>query len=555
MLRGLASALLAMLLCAAAFAAAKPNIVLITMDSVPADFVGSKLTPGLDSAEGVYFQQAYAQEPLTVVSHATILTGMYPQAHKVTQFANPLAPSLPFLSDILHSQGYRTAAFVGSIELDPKNGLAPGFDRGFEVYDAGFHQPQSGQSRFQTIQRRAVVVVTRAKAWIARNKTGPFFVWVELHDAHVASRAAFNSGVSASDAAATSLIAYLREQTLYDNALVVIASDHGQSWGAHGEQGHGVFLYNETVHVPLLVKWPGAQPAVKTVKSRVSLVDVAPSILEIVGIPIPSQMQGQSLVRAVKGGADEPAYSRTEFPYRAFGWSPLQSWRAGKYLYIHSPKPELYDLSADRDATHNLAQTSKAILNTMASQLTAFDQRLSQGANANAGLSSSEVQKLASLGYVGLQKSAAGSATVSGTDPKDEISTANKIMAAVEFWEDGKPDRAIAAAQALGSSASNVYLAQFVMGTALAGEQEYSKAIAALHRAIELQPDSSWAHYYMGLSLAKTGDYKTAAVHLEIAVSRLTGFADGHALLADVYDHLGRRDDAKRERGKAGSKT
>ena len=181
----------------------------------------------------------------------------------------------------------------------------------------------------------------------------------------------------AADAAVGKLVAAFRTSKLYDDALIVIASDHGQSLGAHGEETHGVFLYDETIHVPLLLKFPQNQNAGKRVNARARLVDVAPTILEIAGVPVPSQMQGQSLLRIAKANADQPAYSVSDFPQQAFGWSALESWRAGKYLYIKAPRPELYDLSADPGATRNLAQTSKATLETIAGQLDAFDRRFS----------------------------------------------------------------------------------------------------------------------------------------------------------------------------------
>jgi len=500
------------------------------------------------------FEQAYAQAPLTVVSHATLLSGTYPQTHKATQFAAPLAAGLPYLPEILRGQGYRTAAFVGSIELDPKNGLAPGFDRGFEQYDAGFHQPVKGELRTQSVARRGSLVVARAIGWLDTTKS-PFFLWVNLHDAAAATTTAANRlGVSASDAAIGKLVAALTAHKLLDSSLIVVAADHGESLGAHNEQTHGIFLYDETIHIPLLMKMPGNQDAGKRVRGKVGLVDVAPTVLEIAGAPVPAQMQGQSLLRVAKSGSDQPVYSRTQFPTRAFGWSTVESWRASKYLYIHAPHPELYDLTADPTASRNLAQTSKAIADTMATQLSAFDKRFSESGSSTAGLSSSEAQKLASLGYVGLQKSGGTAPAATGTDPKDEIATANKVLAAVALLEDGKPEKAMEALQSFAGSSSKLYLAQFAAGVALSQQQQWAKSIEHLHTAIELMPDSAWAHYYMGNCLLKTGDYKTAAVHLEIAASRLPEFKEAHGLLADAYEHLGRADEAKRERSKAGPK-
>jgi arylsulfatase A-like enzyme/Flp pilus assembly protein TadD len=545
-------------------AAPKPNIVLITLDSTRADrmgFLGSKakLTSNLDALarESIVFEQAYSQAPLTVVSHATILSGTYPQTHRVTEFGARLAPALPFVPDLLQARGYHTAAFVGSIALDPKNGLAPGFDRGFTRYDAGFELPQRGPGTSRPVDRRGAQVVARANAWLARNSKGPFFLWVHLNDPQAASAASYNAAVTAADAAVGKLIAALRTSKLYDDGLIVIASAQGQSLGAHGEETHGVFLYDETVHVPLLLKLPQNQSAGKRVTARARLVDVAPTILEIAGVAIPSQMQGQSLLRIAKlriakSNGDQPVYSCSDFPQRAFGWSPLESWRVGKYLYIRAPKPELYDLSADPGATRNLAQISKATLETIAGQLDAFDRRFSDSASGGPELTSGEMQKLASLGYVGLQKSAAPrNAAATGVDPKDGIATANRVLSALALLNEGKPEGAAALLQPVLAGSGKMYLAQFVLGAALARQQQYPQAIEHLRHAIELQPDSTWAHYEMGSTLLKTGDYKTAAVHLEIASSRMPEFAEAHSLLAQAYDHLGRAEEAKRERLKS----
>src|SRR5713101_59584 len=543
-------------------AAAKPNIVLITLESTRADrmdFLGSKvkLTPNLDNVarESMVFEQAYSQAPLTVVSHATILSGTYPQTNRASELGSRLAPALPFLPDLLRARGYHTAAFVGSIALDPKNGFAPGFDRGFAVYDAGVHPPELAQSRPSSIERPAAQVVARATAWLAHNTQGPVFLWVQLNDPRAASSASYDAAVAATDTGVGKLVAALRTSKLYDDALIVIASDHGESLGAHGEESHGVFLYDETIHVPLLVKLPQNQSAGKRVRARASLVDIAPTILEVAGVAVPSQMQGQSLLRIAKTASNpnQSVFSVSDFPEQAFGWSALESWRAGKYLYIRAPGPELYDLIADPGAAHNLAQSSKATLETMAAQLNGFDRRFSGTGNVGgAELSSSEMQKLASLGYVGLQKSASpASAAASGVDPKDGIATANKILSAQRLLEGGKTESAVAVLQPVMAGAAKMYLAQYIMGAALARQGKYPQAIEYLRAAIELQPDSAWAHYEMGSCLLKSGDYKTAVVHLEIASNRLPDFAEAHSRLAQAYDHLGRTDDAKRERSRA----
>ncbi len=580
-----------------AAAASKPNLVLITLDATRADrmgFLGAKgaLTPNLDrlAGESIVFEHAYAQAPASVVSHATILSGTYPQSTGMSEIGATLSPSLLYLPELLKTQAYRTAAFVGSIDLDPVNGLAQGFDRGFRTYDAGFRPAIPGDARPPVTERRGDQVVGRAVAWLDHNAQGQFFLWVHISDARAPSTS-YNSAITAADAAIGKLIGALQQRKLYGNTAVIVVADHGESLGAHGEDTHGVFLYDETIHVPLLIKLPEGQltakPATTRVAAKVRLVDIAPTLLEIAAIPVPSQMQGQSLLRIAKskfsGGSsgsgssnDQPVYSRSDLPQRGFGWSPLESWRAGKYLYIRAPRPELYDLTADPGATHNLAQSSKATFDTMAAQLDGFDRNYDrnydrhfsgEAGQSSAELSSSEMQKLASLGYIGLQKSPGSAAAVAGTDPKDKIATANKVLGLV--WgrapspvqaerssavSQQKLARAIAALEPVVSADPNLYLAQYTLGVALARKAQYAEAVKHLHKAIELQPDSAWAHYEIGACLLKTGDFKTSAVHLEIAASRLPGFAPAHAALAQAYAKMGRSDDAKRELSKAEQK-
>jgi arylsulfatase A-like enzyme/Tfp pilus assembly protein PilF len=553
---------LALLLCSAfVVATTKPNLVLITLDSTRADrmgFLGGKagITPNLDrlAGESLVFEHAYAQAPGTVVSHANILSGAYPQSTAMSEVGGTLSASLPYLPDLLKAQDYRTAAFVGSIQLDPRNGLAQGFDRGFQTYDAGFRPPIPGDARPAVTTRPASQVVAGALAWMTRNPQGPTFVWIHLNDPRAAGASSYNPAITAADAAIGKLVAALKLQKLYSNTAILVVADHGESLGAHGEDTHGIFLYDETIHVPLLLKLPEAQPAAKRIAAKVRLVDIAPTLLEVAGIPVPSQMQGQSLLRIAKasGGADQPVYSRSDLPQRGFGWSPLEAWRAGKYLYVRAPKPELYDLTADPSATRNLAQSSKATLDTMAGQLENFDRRFSgeAGKSLGAQLNSAEMQKLASLGYVGLSKASGASAAVTGTNAKDKIAIADKVADAVLAFEQGKTDRAIAILTPLVSSEPSLYLAEYTLGAALAQKGQAAEAVKHLHKAIELQPDSAWAHYRMGASLFKTGDFKTAAVHLEIAAGRLPGFAAGHLGLAVTYQQLGRGEDAKKELGK-----
>jgi len=399
----------------------------------------------------------------------------------------------------------------------------------------------SGGAASGQTSRSADQVVSRATAWLARNSQGPFFLWAHLTNSN-AQGVSYNAAISASDSAVGRLLAALKQQKLDVNLAVLVVADHGESLGSHGEDTHGIFVYDETIHVPLLLEVPGSASAGKRIAAKVRLVDIAPTLLEIAGVPVPSQMQGQSLLRIAKAsGSDQPVYSRSDLPERGFGWSTLESWRAGKYLYIRAPKPELYDLTADPNATRNLAQSSKATVDTLAGQLESFSRRLSgEASKSGSQLSSAEMQKLASLGYVGLQKGGGPSSAATGTDPKDKAAVADKVLDAEEAMKQGKTDRAIAALTRVVSAEPNVYLAEYTLGVSLAQEGQHGEAIKHLHKAIELRSDSGWAHYYIGSSLMKTGDYKTAAVHLEIAAGRLPGFAPAKETLAEANRRIGR---------------
>ena len=552
--RLLAILLLTFLSSSVATVASKPNLVLITVSSGRADrmgFSGGKagVTPSLDglASRALVFEHAYTQTPDTVVSHATILSGAYPQSTGVNDISGALSGSLPYLPDLLKARGYRTAAFVGAGQLNPKNGRAQGFDRGFQTFNS--HSATGTPSvrvELGSASRSGNQVVTQATAWIARDSQGPFFIWVELNDAD-SPKTSYAAGIGATDAAIGRFLASLKQQKLFANAAILVTADHGESLGAHGEDTHGIFLYDETIQVPMLLKLPDTELMVKRVSAKVRLVDIAPTLLEVAGVAVPSQMQGQSLLRIARasGAADQPVYSRCDLPQRGFGWSPIESWRAGKYLYIRAPKPELYDLTADPGATRNLAESSKATLDTMAAQLENFSRRISGegGKTGNAQLSSSEMQKLASLGYVGLQKTAGASAAATGIDPKDKIATANRVLEAARAVAQAKPGRAIGILNALVASDPNLYLAEYTLGAALAQKGQHAEAVKHLHKAIELQPDSAWAHYYIGASLLKMGDYKTAVVHLEIAAGRLPGLKAARSALDEARYHLAEKRD------------
>jgi arylsulfatase A-like enzyme/Flp pilus assembly protein TadD len=541
-----------------------PNVILITLDTVRADrmgFLGSKLglTPQLDAlaSQGVVFEHAYSQAPITPVSHATILSGTYPQFHGIRNFGDRLPPSVPFLPDILHAQGYHTGAFVGSIILDPKNGFASGFERGFDVYNAGFHRQKVGEHREASIQRRGEVTLNFVLEWVGQQKGAPFFLWFHLWDAHdpynppepFRSRfpnTPYNAGIAYVDAIVGKLFDYLRSQGLYDNTLIVVAADHGESLGDHGELTHSIFLYDSTIHVPLLVKFPANRSAGQRVSSTASLVDLAPTLIDSLGQTPPPAMQGRSLLSLIGNPHPEnrPSLATGDHSERSFGWSALVSLRIGSQLYVRAPKPELYDLVSDPGAKANLYTDKRAAAVRMAVQLDSFVKRISEGAPQalQDGLDEKSREKLSALGYV-----ASGKATpLTRIDPKDRIDVANDMHDASLAIEEGKEASVIPLLLRVVAKDPQVQAAQYYLGIAYSRNGKFAKAIPPLRKAVELRPDALMAQYELAICLYETGDLKTAAAHFEILVENRPDWSDARYSMASIYARTGRPEEAAR---------
>jgi arylsulfatase A-like enzyme len=569
-----------LLLVSSAFAAsapanrrARPNIIVITLDTTRADrmgFLGSKLglTPYLDALakQSAVFTHAYSHVPLTTASHATIFTGTYPQYNHVVDFGIPLSDKLPYTPDILRKNGYHTAAFIASLVLDPLGGTAPGFDRGFEVYDAGFHMRPRGADRYKTVERRASDVVNHALAWLGKRPSGPMFLWIHLYDAHDPydppepfktryRSQPYDGEIAYADAQVGRLLVGLRTQGQYDNSLIAVMSDHGESLGEHGENTHGVFLYDSTIHVPLLVKLPGVRTSGKQVDTRVSLVDVAPTILSQAGLPVPAEMQGQSLLSFISKTStesgpsqDRAAYAETDYPHRAFGWSSLRALRTGKYLYIRAPQAELYNLTSDPQEKQNLAVSSKAVADTLAAQLEDLRRKTSQTLVELAKPDPEQVEKLQALGYVASDASnSKTSSTDSGIDPKAKIEVSNLLHDAMLDVEDARYREAVPLLDRVLVEQPGMPIAEMQLGIAHARLKNYAEALPHLEKAVKVLPDSGMGHYELGLARFETGDWKAAAPEFEAAVAKAPRWADAHFSLASVYARIDRVPDAMNE--------
>lgn len=551
----------------------RPNVILITLDTTRADrmgFMGAKLglTPNLDALaqQGVVYERAYSHVPLTPPSHATILTGTYPQFNHLTYMGEPLEHTLPYLPELLHQRGYRTGAFVGSMILDPKNVTAIGFERGFDVYQAGFHQRKKNEDRYQSVERRAGDVVDRALRWVGQRSGAPFFLWVHCYDPHGPydppepfktrySADPYDGEIAYTDFALGKLIEGLKVRGLYEGSMFVVTADHGEAFGEHGEQHHGIFLYDETIHVPLIVKLPTRGFNGRRVSSRVRLVDVAPTILKATGTKIPPAMQGEPLPGVASNEAlatgslkERPAYSESIYAHRAFGWSVLRSWRASKYLYVDAPKRELYDSVTDTPAANNLAGQSIAVADTMQSQLGEFRARTGSSGSSTASLSPEQAENLRALGYLPATSDAkGGSLEVGGQDPKDKIEIANVFTQALFDTQEGQYDEAIPKLEQVLKQEPDTSLAYFELGRAYSRQKLYERALPLLQEAVKRLPDDPLAQYELGRVLFETGDPAGAATAFEAAVVRTPKSVELRFYMAVSYERANRITDAVRE--------
>jgi arylsulfatase A-like enzyme/Flp pilus assembly protein TadD len=557
-----------------------PNIILITLDTTRADrmdFLGSNrgLTPSLDALanDSAVFTRAYAQAPLTPTSHATILTGTYPQFHQVVPSPDPLSKDLPYLPDILKARGYATGAFIGSLALNLT--LTPGFDRGFDVYDADYSwKGYTPATRYQTIERRGGEVVERALAWLNKQQSSkqqhaPFFIWIHLFDPHDPydppepyktryAKEPYDGEIAYVDSVMGNFFKQLKASGLYDGALIALTADHGESLGAHGEDTHGIFLYDETIHVPLVIKLPGKRVRPR-IESRVELADILPTVLENVGIDVPKQVQGLSLLKLMDPGPtgeaaaeawrDRTAYSQADYGRIAYGWSSLQSLRSGKYLYIQAPRRELYDDGLDPNAKHNLASGSPAVADTLSIKLETFRQETANPHPTTlALLDDTRTKELASLGYMAnLGSSPATNPAIQRADPKDVIELSNVIYKANRLLEDLRCLKAVPKIQEMILTAPKVAPLHFFIGRCYFQENSYEKAVPEFRAAVQLDPSFVQDEMDLGIALMKLHNFDEAASAFGHVLKTDPTVTDAHVYLIVLYGKTNRTEDQIRE--------
>src|SRR6266436_4036037 len=432
--------------------AAPPDVYLVTVDTLRADHVhcygDEKIaTPAIDSlAEaGIRFSQAFTPSPITNTSHTTILTGLLPGVHGVTDFGIPLAASHPTWAELLSKRGYHSAAFIGAVILDSKS-LAPGLDRGFDFYD-NFPQHPRTKQRWGRVERRGTEVVQHAESWLTAHPHGPHFLWAHLYDPHdpyeppapysaTYKGRLYDGEIAYADSALGNFLSYLKTRGWYQNALIVVVGDHGEGLGEHHEETHGIFLYDSTTHVPLLVKLPNGRSAGKGIDAQVRTTDILPTILELAGLPIPQKVDGASLAPLFAGteATSRTVFGQTDYPLR-FGWAPLRCVRTEAFKFIEAPKPELYDLRADSRELQNKYEPWNEEVQKARKMLVELTPASPTPAHASpTSVPASTIDELHALGYLG--PADAGSATnvpepTLLPDPKDKIEEQNLLHAAM----------------------------------------------------------------------------------------------------------------------------
>src|ERR1700674_2393121 len=466
-------------------------------------------------------------------SHAVILTGPYPFQNGVQDFTGqPLAQQFRTVSQAFQQAGYATGAVVSAFVLDRSWGLA----RGFDFYDDAFSAETFEKKDAGLVDRRAGESVAHAIAWLKKTPRRPFFLWLHLYDPHspydppepyrTEYRSHLYDGeIAYADHELGNLISWLKQNHLYDSSLIVALSDHGESLGEHGEDEHGFFVYNATVHVPLIVKPPaGSGIAAGRYGEPVETTAVAPTLLQLAGVKdsvdtIYAQFQAHALLGTKSGmipaGSQtanqtprDSAYSETFYPFSSFGWSPLHALESERFHFIEAPKPELYDLGSDPGETRNIAAeqpATVAVLREKMQTLLAHNPFTRQYAAAG-NLSPDAQEKLRALGYFGFRAAVSPESLKRGlADPKDKLWEFNSILKAQDAFQRKEDDQAEALLTDVQQKDPQIYVIPFLLGESALRRQNWEHAAEQLQRCLALNPNFDNAMTGLARALAKLG--------------------------------------------------
>jgi arylsulfatase A-like enzyme/predicted Zn-dependent protease len=507
------------------------NVILITLDTTRSDRLGCYgfnrvETPTIDgwAARGVRFENCITPTPLTLPAHSSILTGTLPLFHGIRDNGGFILPEeLTTMAEVFKGRGYATGAFIAAYVLDSKWGLSQGFDTYFDRFDLGKFEKIS----LGTVQRPANEVMDEALKWLEKNKDAKFFSWIHLYDPHTPyeppppfsekyARNPYVGEIAFVDSQLARLNRFLEETGLAERSFLVIAGDHGESLGEHQESTHGFFIYQEGTHVPLIFVTPFAGVQGLSVPAVVSLVDIMPTVLEMTGSSIPSEVQGESLVPCFfqpGKNAERYVYSETFYPRFHYGWSELRAFQDVRHKLIIAPEKELYDLSADADETRNLAVTETGLLAELETAATSFIERHSRNAYKMdiQKVDPETRERLAALGYVG---SFTDSSKLEGkalANPKEKIVVFNELSRAREMGMSGKAEEAISIIQQIIAGDPEIGDAYFSIGNICFKARRFAEAIPYFEKALELKPDDAFcviniANSYLNMGRPADGE-------------------------------------------------
>lgn len=531
---------------------AEAPVIIVSIDTLRADRLGvygyaAAKTPRIDAlaGEGIVFEDAYSHAPLTLPAHASILTGLLPPRHGVRDnLGFTLASDQTTLAERFQAHGVHTGAAISAYVLRHQTGIAQGFD----FYDDALVIEGSGEA-VGSVQRDGAVAGEALARWIEGLGGKRAFAFLHLYEphspyappeSHRAAASPYDGEVAYADEIVGRLFDRLKAAGLYDKALLVVTGDHGEGLKDHGESEHGIFLYREAVHVPLIVRLPGGARGGQRVSGVVSHVDLVPTILDIVGMPAASGLDGVSLRDAIHSGraTGRPSYAETLYPKHQFGWSDLNAVTDDQIRYIRAPRPEVYDRGADRAERTNLAAQRSQALPALNSWL---DGIAKPGASSTPEEVPADVrEKLAALGYVGLSHTAPRGDAL--PDPKDKIASFEEYQSALRLRQAGREDEAIDKMKRVLADNPRMVEAWHVLGVTLAARGRNEEGIAALRKVIEVDPRRPETHIALAKLYALGGRIDKAMPHAEIASSKDP--ASGFQLLAQLLMDAGRPDQA-----------
>jgi arylsulfatase A-like enzyme/Tfp pilus assembly protein PilF len=514
-----------------------PNVLVVSLDTLRADRVGAygyaaALTPRIDglAARGLRFEQATTVVPLTLPAHSSLFTGAFPARHGVRDNGGFYLPEEQVtLAEVLNEKGYRTGGFVSSFVLDARWGIHQGFDHYFDDFDLAKFDQAPGMD---AIQRPGAETVDEALRWLARDTSTPFFAWVHLYDPHApyeppepyASRfprtasGAYDGEIAATDAQVGRLLDALDADGRLADTLVVVLGDHGEMLGEKGEQTHGFFVYDAAVRIPLIVAGPSV-PA-RAVSEQVRIVDVMPTVLDLLGQRPPPAVQGTSLMPLARGERlSLLALAESWYPRYHYGWSELASVQDGRYKLIRAPRRELYDLRQDPQETMNLAQSDPRRAEAMASALERLLAQLGTAAAVHrpSQMDAETAEKLEALGYVAGGFSARHLEDRPRGDPKDKIGLYNLLKQAGGASAAGRVDDAIARVREALAADPEILEAHMLHGNFLRKAKRPREAVEAYRRALALDPEHDETVFLLALTYKDMGRHEDARLGFERA--------------------------------------